>query len=450
MAVQIDMSRIQKLLFIILCAGLATSPAFSQTNIFSCGPAGTAWSATSGACWADQTYLGRPFAFNGNTPPAISGNSVVLTQGTDTHNAGNMNYAVGTVSTQGFTSSFTFVPDGYNIAFVLQNNTNTGAAPSGAFFTAGAFCEGGYFQGFSPPPNNVFSLNLDSQNNLDTSGTYPGNFTYSSAQIYMGGQTPCIPNDAQTSWFPSTKISTSPVPLNNPSSTSETTTGDTYQAMIGYDGSNVSLCLYDITAAAGSCSSSTSGTGTFFQHTWTNISIPAWTNGIAAWVGLSTSTGNPLGNVLTVYNWSFNTKSPTATPGSSAPVNGGTYATNPTLSPAAGSYTSAQTITVTPPSGGYACYAVGSPGVVVTPFPDNRNGCNTASTKYTSPIVISATQTLYVISGFDDTSCPGSCPATNLPSGLVTATYTISGGGSGNPPVSLGQKASLSGKAQAQ
>ena len=63
---------------------------------------------------------------------------------------------------QGFTSTFTFVPNGQNIAFVLQNNTPAGRL--WANFSSGAGCEAGFYQAFgiTAPPNNIFALELDS------------------------------------------------------------------------------------------------------------------------------------------------------------------------------------------------------------------------------------------------------------------------------------------------
>jgi hypothetical protein len=89
------------------------------------------------------------------------------------------------VNAQAFTATFTFVPNGQNIAFVLQNNNNANASGTTdpKAFSSGAGCEGGFFQAFGTSPtsaNNIFALELDGYSYLTAS---PGTFTYSSAQI---------------------------------------------------------------------------------------------------------------------------------------------------------------------------------------------------------------------------------------------------------------------------
>ncbi len=208
---------------------------------------------------------------NGSTP-ALSGTQVNLVPKGANHNALNLNYT-SPVNVQAFSTTFTFVPNGWNVAFVLQNNTNTNASlGTRSGFTAGAGCEGSFFQAFpSPPPNpypnNLFALDLDSSNG-STAGS--GTFTHSSAQIYQPVETPCNPNDGQTPYAsPQNKISTSPVSLNSPASTANTTTGDTYSATVVYTGTAVTLSLYDVTAG-GSCPGVNC-----FTNTWTGVSIPS-------------------------------------------------------------------------------------------------------------------------------------------------------------------------------
>jgi hypothetical protein len=93
----------------------------------------------------------------------------------------------------------------------------------------------------------VFALELDSYSAL----TLTGSFTYSSAQIYQSDITPCLP--AYPGVTPTTyTISTFPVPPNSPAGAQSTSTGDTYSATVTYDGTNVTLDLYDVTAV-GSC-----------------------------------------------------------------------------------------------------------------------------------------------------------------------------------------------------
>jgi hypothetical protein len=166
------------------------------------------------------------------------------------------------VNEQAFSSTFTFIPNGWNLAFVLQNNTNAAASAGGTALQAGAGCEAGFFQGFTTndkSTNFITALELDSQSGLTSGASY----SYSSAQLYQSAESPCNPNDGQYGYFLTNKISTSPVPLNSPASAIGTTTGDTYSATITYDGSNLTLNLYDVTAG-GSCPGSSC-----FTNTWT-------------------------------------------------------------------------------------------------------------------------------------------------------------------------------------
>jgi hypothetical protein len=195
-------------------------------------------------------------------------------------------------------TTFTFVPNGWNVSLIIQNSNNNPYA-NGSVFAAGAGCEADFFQGFSQasPPNNVFALELDSNSPL----TETGAFTYSSVQIYQSGQSPCLPNLGGTdfTYVPIDKISTSPVPLDSPASTQNTSTGDTYSATVTYDGTNLTLSLYDVTAG-GSCPGANC-----FTHTWTNVNISTIVGGNTAWVGLGGGTNAASSYPLYINSFSF-------------------------------------------------------------------------------------------------------------------------------------------------
>lgn len=280
-----------KRILVTLAVMTLTTLAYGQ-SVFNCSSF-----TSSGACAVANVSGGGGSAFGvfgtfSGTTPALSGGVVTLLTSGANHAALSMNYQT-QVNVQAFTASFTFVPNGQNVSLIF-NNTNNQAFFNGAQYSAGAGCEADFFQAFySPapgPPNNVFALELDNYSPLLVSNPYT--YTNSSAQIYSAGTSPCIPNDGGNTFPQINKISTSPISMNSPATTQNTTTGHTYSASVGYDGSNFSLCLYDVTAATGSCSSSTSGTGTFFQHTWTGVNIPSIVGGNTAWVGMGGASGS--------------------------------------------------------------------------------------------------------------------------------------------------------------
>src|SRR3984957_1732085 len=268
------MKNFSVLFLTVMALGILIPSYGQETSVFNCSSF-----ASAGACGA-QVY-GSNYSFNLNTGSALSGSQILLMPNPGGHTATSLVYLT-PVNAQAFTANFTFVPDGVNVAFTL-NNTNNVPGYEGAKFVAGAGCEGGFYQAFTPPePNNVFALELDSNSPLVNNGS---SFVYSSAMIYQANQSPCIaPYNSDTT--PS-KISTSPVPLNSPATTANTTTGHTYSATITYDGSNLTLDLYDITAG-GSCPGSKC-----FTHTWTGVNIPSIVGSMnTAYVGLNSGTNS--------------------------------------------------------------------------------------------------------------------------------------------------------------
>lgn len=302
-----------------------------QCPVFDCPATWTDITVASGPCAVQITFSDTaPFwtggGHNGGGDPTISGGLLTLVVSGCTHCGYNLNYQT-LVNVQKFTTTFTFVPDGWNVSLVMQNSTNNPFGPNLSKFAAGAACEGSFFQGFAQaaPPNFVFALELDSasqQSMVFATGATPG-FLGSTAQIYRTdttpvgstippGQSPCMIDQASFSSNPQNfspvinvdKILTSPVQLNSPSTASLTSTGDTYSATIAYDGSNLVLTLFDLTAG-GTCAPTTSGT--CFTKTWTGVNIPAYVGANTAYVGLAGSTDTAPATPLLIKNWKFAT-----------------------------------------------------------------------------------------------------------------------------------------------
>ena len=224
--------------------------------------------------------------------PGLSGSAVDLIPIGASHWGAALNYAT-KVNVQAFTATFTFVPNGWAIAFVLENNTNSAASGgSGRGFGAGAGCEAGFYQGFTSnnlSTNNIFAMDFSSQDVLAAGASSP--FAGSSVQVYTAGQSPCNPNlGGGVPYVGLTKISTAPVPLTLSTGAANgcllgngcsTTTGDTYSAAITYDGSTVKLTLADVTHPNGT-----------FTHSWTGVNIPALVGASTAWLGITAGSGD--------------------------------------------------------------------------------------------------------------------------------------------------------------
>lgn len=397
---------------------LPAAPACAQ-SVFNCSGF-----ATSGTCGVSFIFpLSEPFYVVGaqnNITPSLSGSQVLMAPVGADHTALNLNYAAAAVNVEAFTSTFSFMPDGSNLSFVLQNNTNTNAGGGGPNFSSGAGGEGSIFQGFAalpPSPNKIFAIMLDFFSPLTSSGT----FTYSSAQIYQMNQSPALPTGtADIPLWPTNKSSTSPVAMSGSTQNSclQTAPGtcDTYTATVTYDGSNVTLSIYDVTTG-GSCPGVSC-----FTKTWSNISIPSLVDGTTAYVGLAEGNGVALPYPMLINSFSYTVNTPTATPtfaayNANATTNNGTAsAATPVFSLAPGTYAGPQTVTLTESvSGASLCYLFSSTQPALLPQPDNMGGC-LVGTPYTSPIVVTANGTLYATAGLN---------YAGPPSAVTAATYTI-------------------------
>jgi Chitobiase/beta-hexosaminidase C-terminal domain len=368
-----------------------TVPSYGQT-VFNC----SGFNSGAGTCGANgnnNPVGGNNFHILGGHGSITGSDQLQLAPANTGHTALSAVYTT-YVNVQAFTATYTFIPSGNTLAFVLQN-TNNQSGYQATSFVAGAGCEGGFFQAANvgiggQSPNNVFAITMDGFNWIDPVNAGPGfnGFTYSNTNLYTSGYDPCHPNDGDPSYKSYASISTSPVPLNSPSDYPDSTTGDVYSVTITYDGSNVTEKLYNVTAG-GTCTPVTSST--CFSHTWTNINIPSIVGGSdTALVALTASTiGNssnfPNANVAPVLINSFSyTEGSTTTE----------TAATPSFSPSAGTYSGSQNVALSSAtSGAVICY-----NTTGNPATNGSTGCASGS-RYTGPVTVSSNETMYAVAG---------------------------------------------------
>lgn len=390
----------KKILFPFLL--MLGSFASAQTPLINC-PSG--FTASAGPCQVVKGGGGpngsgiTQFSIINHGPGSLAGSRIIIMPPNQSHGAAGVNWMHDRVDVRAFTATFSFVPNGWNFALVFNNSFNNPHF-NGAIFFSGAGCEGGFYQAFNQPtpPENVFAMMFDQWSSL-TAGA--DNFTYSSVQTYASGQSPCNPNLGQPNYHPKGKISTNPVPLNSPVGAINTTTGDTYSATFIYDGSNLTLYLYDITIG-GSCPGR--APTDCFTHTWTGVNIPQAVGGDTAWVGFTASTNSVVPDNLYLDSFVYTVNS-----------GGIPMVATPTFSPVAGTYSTPQRVSISDTTGGATIY-----------YTLDGETPTTSSSVFSEPLDIAATTTIKAIaaaSGFTN-------------SAVASATYTIAPV-TGNVPISI-------------
>jgi len=265
-------------------------------------------------------------------------------------NGGNEDNAVWfttPVNVQAFTTDFYFqitsaTADGFT--FAIQNS------PAG-LYAVGSGAGGLGYQGIASSVAVKFDLYNDAGEGTNSTG------------FYTDGASPTVPSIDMTG---------SGVVLHNP---------DILHAHITYDGTTLTLNLSDTVTNA-----------TFKAST--AINIPATVGGNSAYVGFTASTSAAAAN-QSILNWTY------AASGSSGPMVG-----TPTFTPAPGTYTSAQSVTILDATNGATIY-----------FTTNGTMPTTSSTRYSVPIGVSADETVQAIatqSGYSN-------------SAVGSATYNIGG-----------------------
>lgn len=233
---------------------------------------------------------------------AINTNNLLqLTPATGTYADGSVFWTT-PVGIQAFTTDFAFQltsAQGDGFTFTIQNVAATALGPSGSGLGYGAPQPSGT-GGLAKSVAVKFDLYSNQGEGTDSTG------------IYTNGASPTIPAVDMTS---------SGVLLKS---------GDTMQAHLTYDGTTLSMKLTDqVTGKSFSMSQS--------------INIPQIVGGNTAFVGFTGSTGG-LTAIQKILSWTY------AIP-SSTPVTA-----TPAISPASGSYTAAQNVTITDTTAGAVMY----------------------------------------------------------------------------------------------
>jgi hypothetical protein len=236
---------------------------------------------------------------NGST---ISTNGALqLTPATGTYQVGSVfwNQPVGV---QAFTTDFKFQltsAKGDGFTFTIQNVSASAIGPSGSGLGYGATAPGGT-GGIAKSVAVKFDLYSNQGEGTDSTG------------VYSNGASPTIP---------ATDMTSSGVLLNS---------GDTMLAHLTYDGTTLTMQLTDqVTGKSFSMSKA--------------INIPQTVGGNTAFVGFTGSTGG-LTAIQKILTWTYSVAS--STPVTATPV----------FSPAAGSYTAAQNVTISDSSTGAVIY----------------------------------------------------------------------------------------------
>ena len=255
---------------------------------------------------------------NINGPASVTGN---LLQLTNNSNQTTSAYFSTPVNVQAFTTSFKFQlvnPQADGFTFTIQNAGPTALGLYGGFLGyGGTNGSGGIGQSIAVK----FDFYSNSGEGTDSTG------------LYTSGASPTIPAIDMTS---------SGVLL---------TSGDTMQAQLSYNGTTLVLTLLDTV------------TNKTFTQSFT-VNIPQIVGANTAYVGFTAACGG-LGATQNILNWTYSA-------GATTPVTAA-----PTFTPAAGSYTAAQSVTIADATTGAVIY-----------YTTNGTTPTTASTVYSGAIPV--------------------------------------------------------------
>jgi hypothetical protein len=342
---------------------IATASGFFASNVSTA--AYTITTGGSGSINFGNGFVGGGMIFNGGA--ALNGTRLRLTDG------GTIEGVSAWYSTQAsvasFTNDFSFQitpgtsPTADGFAFVIQGNSTTALGPPG----------GGLGYGPDSPSktasNSILksvAVKFDLYSNAGETGNSTG--------LYSNGASPTTPYVDLTS---------SGVDLHS---------SHVFNVHMTYDGTNLVMTITDtVTAAA-------------FTQSWP-VNLSAAIGGSSAYIGFTGGTGG-LTAIQEIITWTYSSGGSVAA------------AATPTFSPAAGTYASAQSITISDATAGATIY-----------YTTDGSTPTTSSTTYTGPISVASSLTIKAIataSGFS-TSAVGSA-AYVIQSAVATPTFSPAAG----------------------
>jgi Legume lectin domain/Chitobiase/beta-hexosaminidase C-terminal domain/Fn3 associated len=305
---------------------IATAPNFTQSNTTT--SVITIQSGGSTTINFASGFTATGLSFNGHAK--LNGTRLQLTDGGQSE--ASSSWFATPVNVQAFTTDFSMQlinPNADGMTFAIQNAGTTALGSSGGGLGyATSLC--GSTSGIPTSVAVKFDLFQNCQEGNNSTGLYTDGASPTSPANTLGGG----------------------VNLHS---------GDIFQVHMTYDGTTLTMTITDTV------------TNATFTTSWT-INIPATVGGNAAFVGFTGGTGGQT-STQQIISWTYSSSGSTQQP-----------AATPVISPATGTFTSPQTVTITDGTAGSTIY-----------YTQDGSQPTTSSTQYTGSLTVSSTTTVNAI-----------------------------------------------------